>query len=188
MTDVNATGGKKRANAVVTTTQEGAVLVFKVHGAGETRLDLNALSVGVKDRAMLHGLVQRVSDRAAISRNPENGQAATPQDKLARMQALVDWYNTGTGEWSPTRTAGGSGGKAKGVNPVVEAVAEIQGVSYAEMMGRIEAACEKRGVGVKAYVNKLATQEQVLARMADIAKRNSSGLDDGDDLMDELMG
>jgi L-asparaginase II len=56
------------------------------------------------------------------------------------------------------------------------------------MMARIEAACEKRGVGVKAYVNKLATQEQVLARMADIAKRNSSGLDDGDDLMDELMG
>lgn len=187
MNDVNATGGKKRANAVVTVGQEGAVLVFKVHGAGETRLDLNALSVAVKDRAMLHGLIQRVSDRAAISRNPENGQAATPQDKLARMQALVDWYNTGTGEWSPTRPAGGSGGKAKGVNPVVEAVAEIQGVTYAEMMARIEAACEKRGVGVKAYVNKLATQEQVLARMADIAKRNSSGLDDGDDLMDELM-
>lgn len=182
----NTMAGGKRANAVVTTTQEGNVLVFKVHGAGETRLDLAKLSAGVKDRAMLHGLVQRVSDRAAISRNPENGQAATPQDKLARMQALVDWYNTGTGEWSPTRTAGG--GKAKGVNPVVEAVAEIQGVTYAEMLTRIEAACEKRGVSVKAYVNKLATQEQVLERMAEIARRNSSGVDDGEDLLDELMG
>ena len=188
MTDVNATGGKKRSNAVVTVGQEGAVLVFKVHGAGETRLDLKALSAGVKERAMLHGLVQRVSDRAAISRNPENGQAATPQDKLARMQALVDWYNTGTGEWSPARPAGGSGGKAKGVNPVIEAVAEIQGVTYAEMLGRIEAACEKRGVSVKAYVNKLATQEQVLERMAESARRNADGVDDGEDLLDELMG
>lgn len=187
MTYVNATG-QQRANAVVTTTQEGNVLVFNVQGAGETRLDLAKLSAGVKERAMLHGLIQRVSDRAAISRNPENGQAATPQDKLARMQALVDWYNTGTGEWSPTRPAGGSGGKAKAINPVIDAVAEIQGVTYVEMVTRIEAACEKRGVGVKAYVNKLATQEQVLARMAEIAKRNSSGLDDGDDLMDELMG
>ena len=182
----NTMAGGKRANAVVTTTQEGNVLVFKVHGAGETRLDLAKLSAGVKERAMVHGLTQRVSDRAAISRNPENGQAATPQDKLARMQALVDWYNTGTGEWSPTRTAGG--GKAKAVNPVVEAVAEIQGVTYAEMLARIEAACEKRGVSVKAYVNKLATQEQVLERMAEIARRNSSGVDDGEDLLDELMG
>ena len=179
--------GGKRANAVVTTTQEGNVLVFKVHGAGETRLDLAKISAGVKERAMVHGLVQRVSDRAAISRNPENGQAATPGDKLARMQALVEWYNTGTGEWSPTRQ-GGAAAKSKAVNPVVEAVAEIQGVTYAEMLGRIEAACEKRGVSVKAYVNKLATQEQVLERMAEIARRNSSGVDDGEDLLDELMG
>lgn len=182
--------GKKKANSVVTAEFDGEdVITFKVLGAGETQLRLSALSAPVKARALVHGLVQRVSDRAAMSRNPETGQPATAQDKLDRMTTLVEHYMSGSTEWTPGRVEGAGRRKAKALDPVVVAVAEIQGMGYEEVMESIAAKAEKRGVKVKAYIARLATSGEVLAKMAEIAQRGAQGVEeDGDDMLAELMG
>jgi hypothetical protein len=97
---------KPKSNSVISTEQRGTSLVFKVRDAGEIELDLQLVSQANRERATLHGFVQRVSDAAAIPRNTETGASATPADKLAAMQRLVDHFNSGSEEWSPTRQAG----------------------------------------------------------------------------------
>lgn len=97
---------KAKSNSVITHAVAGDVITFTVRDAGEVRLDVSAVSEANRQRAMFHGFIQRISDAAAISRNPETGQPATPQEKLAAMQGLVEHYASGAGEWS-RRSAGG---------------------------------------------------------------------------------
>lgn len=91
---------KAKTNSVVTHAVEGRVITFNVKDAGSFTLDLDACSQAVRDRAMLHGMIQRISDRAAISRDSETGRAATPQEKLDAMKGLADFYATGTEDWA----------------------------------------------------------------------------------------
>lgn len=100
---------KKRLNSVLTHQVEGQVITFKVKDAGELMLDVSRLSSAVQSRAMLHGLVQRISDRAAIPRDTTTGLAVSPQEKFENMKVLVDWYETGTEEWSLPKRAGAVG-------------------------------------------------------------------------------
>lgn len=100
---------KPKSNSIMTTvlSQDGNTITFKVAGAGECILDLTKLSEANRIRAIQHGMTQRISDGAALSRNPETGKPATPADKLAAMKVLVDHYNSGTSEWSRARAASG---------------------------------------------------------------------------------
>lgn len=61
-------------------------------------------------RAAIHGMIQRISDAAAISRNPETGKPATAQEKFDRMAQLVTHYESGTSEWSRVGQGGGNRG------------------------------------------------------------------------------
>ena len=97
---------KARANAVVgfalgTGPGGETLMTFSVKGAGETTLDLGKVSEEVKARAAIHGLKQRVSDAAAQSRVIVDGREtnATPANKLAAMQAIVEHYNSGSVDW-----------------------------------------------------------------------------------------
>lgn len=101
---------KPKSNSVLTHVVDSArrFVTFKVLGAGETTLDMRALHENVKERAELHGMVQRCSDGAAIARDPETGLPATPADKLARVKRLVEHYNSGTHEWSLNRVGDGT--------------------------------------------------------------------------------
>jgi len=94
---------------VITTRIDNGVVTFTVAGAGDTMLDLGALSEATRHRAMVHGMIQRVSDAAAMSRNDETGKPASPADKLAAMARLVDHYNSGTDQWTMVREGGGGG-------------------------------------------------------------------------------
>lgn len=96
---------KRKSNSVVThdvaQADAGNVeITFRVLGAGAVTLQMVRMSEVNVNRAAVHGMIQRISDRAAIGRDPETGASATPQEKLAAMQALVDHYHTGTSEWS----------------------------------------------------------------------------------------
>lgn len=102
---------KAKSNSVITheilRSEEGAISVkFKVLGAGDTTLELSRIAQSNKDRAMIHGFIQRISDAAALSRNPSTGQPASPTDKLNAMAELVEHYMSGTEEWSRKRAAG----------------------------------------------------------------------------------
>lgn len=102
---------KPKSNSVIThevvVGEDGNIsIIFKVVGAGQTTLDLRNISQSNKNRAMIHGFIQRISDAAAISRNPSTGLPASPADKLTAMDEVVQHYASGTEEWSRKRTGG----------------------------------------------------------------------------------
>lgn len=99
---------KPKANSVITHTLVGNVITFNVKDAGAITLDMNRLDAAIINRATVHGLIQRISDQAALSRDIETGKPASPVDKLNAMTELVDYYHSGTNEWRMVGTLGGS--------------------------------------------------------------------------------
>lgn len=97
---------KAKSNSLITHVVEGTQIVFNVRDVGEMALDVAKLSKEVLQRATIHGLIQRISDAAAISRDPETGLAATAETKFSAMEKLVAHYMTGTDQWSRQRSAG----------------------------------------------------------------------------------
>lgn len=106
---------KPKSNSTITHKVDGNVITFQARGKsaepdkpgpviGETSLDLTKVHDGLHRRAEIHGWIQRISDAAAISRNPETGLPATAGDKLSAMDRLVQHYMSGTGDWSPVRS------------------------------------------------------------------------------------
>src|SRR2546430_6179621 len=59
--------------------------------------------------ALLHGLVQKISDRAAIGRDPETGASASPEEKFAAMKECADRLMAG-GPWNAGSTGAPSAG------------------------------------------------------------------------------
>lgn len=105
---------KAKSNSVITHSLEGSVLTFHVVGVGELELDLSALAPTIYERAAVHGMVQRIADAAALSRNPVTGKPASAKDKFKAMRELVEYYSTGTTEWKRARV-GGSGAPKGGL-------------------------------------------------------------------------
>lgn len=97
---------KPKANSVITHEVSGDVITFHVKQAGDVVLDMSRVSEACRERAAIHGFIQRISDGAAMSRNPETGQPATPEEKMARMAALAEHYMSGTSDWSMRREGG----------------------------------------------------------------------------------
>jgi hypothetical protein len=106
---------KPKANSVISARLDGETIVFQVRGksaepdkpgpiVGETKLDLTKVATGLHRRAEIHGWIQRISDAAAISRDPKTGHPATAQTKFEAISRLVDHYMTGSADWSPTRS------------------------------------------------------------------------------------
>ena len=69
------------------------------------------LTPEVLEPALWHGIKQKCIDAAAISRNPDTGRSATPDDKWAALLEVALRLKTG-GPWNKNREAGsgGSGG------------------------------------------------------------------------------
>ena len=101
---------KAKANSVITHVAGDNAVTFNVLGVGELTLNFGLLNSAIIQRAAMHGMIQRISDAAAISRDPETGEPATAQDKFDAMQRLVAHYESGTSEWS-RRAAPGEGNK-----------------------------------------------------------------------------
>ena len=98
---------KVKSNSVVTHEVNGSVITFNVREAGTFTVNMGALHADVLARAAVHGLIQRISDKAALGFNKEANRYATAQEKFEAMKALADHYGTGSAEWSPGRAAGG---------------------------------------------------------------------------------
>lgn len=78
----------------------------------QQELNTTTLSPEIQLAAMLHGLKQKLVDAAAISRNPDTGRAASPEDKWAAVMEVYERITKPDGTWNKTREggAGGSGG------------------------------------------------------------------------------
>lgn len=125
------TQAKAKSNSVITTKLDGSLIVFTVKGGkgfntikneledGELVLDLARLHGDISAKALVHGMVQRVADAAAIPRDTKTGKSASPQEKLEAMAELVNHYNSGSGDWR-------IGGKREGRSFLLLALCEFR--------------------------------------------------------------
>ncbi len=114
---------KRKGNTVVTHAVADNVITFAV---GPQSFDVDAALVafgeanGERQAAwtdlhpngragIIHGIVQKVSDRAAIGRDPETGASASPEEKFAAMKECADRLMSG-GPWNAVATGTGTAG------------------------------------------------------------------------------
>jgi hypothetical protein len=100
-----ADAGQKSAIAAAT---EGQVLTLTFQNGEVLALRAGELSEEVRGYALMHGLKQKLVDAAAIARNPENGRAASIQDKYNAVRTVVDRLRAG--QWNAVRGEGGGAG------------------------------------------------------------------------------
>lgn len=196
---------KPKSNSVVSARVVEGGIVFDVLNTGKVTLDLTRTSQAVKDHAMLHGLVQRVSDAAAIPCSTVTGKSASPAEKFAAISALVGWYNSGTVEWRKPKVGakvkGGRGSLGGAETPLIlKAMEEVYGLSPEAMREKVEGLAAKYGIDVDTYcadalrVSAGAQADRPVAKLSRVFnalrgdKGMASGPVDGDDLMAELSG
>lgn len=180
------TSTKPRANAVVISGIIDGLLTFSVKGAGGFTFDHTKVSDACLQRAMFHGFIQRISDGAAMSRNPENGQPATPADKLARMQRIADHYMSGAVEWG-MKAAAREPRAPKLDLAVIYALMDVLQLTREEVITKVEGQAKAQGVTTAAYLAFAATKPKLAPIVAEKRLEMSAESDiDSDDLLDEL--
>lgn len=75
------------------------VITFEVVGAGSFSFDVTKAGEANAQKAAFHGYVQKISDKAAIGRDPDTGRSASPKEKYDAMHALAK-HLEGGGTWS----------------------------------------------------------------------------------------
>lgn len=177
---------KARSNAVVSTLITGTTITFTVKDAGSFTFDQTWVSDACRQRAMIHGFTQRISDGAAISRNPENGQPATPADKLARMKRIADHYMSGAVEWGMKATAREPRAPKLDL-AVIYALMDVLQLTREEVTLKVEGQAKAQGVTMAAYLAFAATKPKLAPIVAEKRAAMASESDiDSDELLDEL--
>lgn len=176
---------ERKAVIQTTLSEDKSTITFKVRDAGELVLDLGRVSEAVKARALIHGLVQRVSDKAAIPCDTTTGLPATPAMKIEAMRGLVEHFMSGTEEWSPARAEGTRKPK-DGLDPIIiAAVCEVTGKDEAAVRAIIEAGAKAKEVKPVQYLAALAGAGKVAAVVTRMRAEAAPELD-GDELLEGL--
>lgn len=183
---------KPKSNSVVTVQLlDDGRIQYDVLGAtnGAVIFDPKKASASNRAHAEFHGWKQRGADGAALSRDTDTGQPASPNEKRERIAALMAFYEEGTDDWS--RVGVGGGGKSL----TVEAIAAEKGIDYdaAETMVEEFAKTGKDGKGnafngdTKKALAFLRQGAKVGARMEEIRKaRMPAPKVDADAALNEL--
>jgi len=176
---------KVKSNSTITCTQIDGKLEFTVLGAGKFTFDPDKVSAVNRARAMIHGVRQRISDGGALSRNPDNGQPASPADKLARMMRISDHLMSGSDVWELTSAAPGVDGGL-----IVQALMRVFTKSQDETEALLTATMAKRECDRSAALKVWGESKQVAAMMRTIQAERiaASSKDDADDLLAEIEG
>jgi hypothetical protein len=85
-----------------------STLVLSFINGQKIHVDTAALPPNIICQAIAHGLKQKLVDAAAISRDPENGRAATPDTKYNAVLEVATRLTLG--EWNKRREGGGQSG------------------------------------------------------------------------------
>jgi hypothetical protein len=97
--------------------------------AGSFVFHMERCSAEVMAHAAAFGLVRRISNAAAISRDEATGKSASDGEKLAAMREVAEYLETGTTEWTSRSTAGRVAGQDMAL--LVAAFMELRGVDRA---------------------------------------------------------
>ena len=175
---------KPKSNSVIThiVDMENQVITYNVIGCEPLVFDVKRVSDQCGERAMIHGFIQRISDAAAISRDPDTGKPATPQDKRERMARLVEHYMSGAEAWSPARAEGG----ARDEGLTITAMGDVYHKLAEECRDMVKQLAVKRGIDERAALAVFAKSAQIAARMAEIKAERAKDGPDADDLLAEL--
>lgn len=133
-----ATGKVREGSILAVVVNEAArSIVFNVRGAAadggskSITLDLNSVHTANIDYAALHGFKQRIGDMAALSRNPDTGQPATPADKFDAIARGVEHYMSGVAEWNLRASSGDRTSGELGM--LSRAISELKGKDVIEV-------------------------------------------------------
>ena len=99
--------GTKR-NATISAAIDGQALTLSFANGETLTLRADWLTTDIQQQAMMHGLKQKLVDAAAISRNPETGRPASPDDKFQAVKTVYDRLLAG--QWNAVREGGGATG------------------------------------------------------------------------------
>lgn len=175
---------KAKSNSIITHRIIDGKVEFTVKGEQPFIVDPDKLSAQNRARAMIHGIIQRISDGGALSRNPENGQPATPADKRARMVRIADHLMSGTTEWA-LKAVVGEGVNVGLVIRAMIAMGKARDVDHAnELIGKLAA---KHGVERDAAVKMLADAGDIKAKMLELRAAEVKVTKTADDLLADLM-
>jgi 3-deoxy-D-arabino-heptulosonate 7-phosphate (DAHP) synthase len=159
---------KPKSNTVVTSKWDNdrQALTLEVVGSGQAPIEVFAarLSQEVQDRAMVHGLTQRLSNRAAL---PKGSSAL---EKWEAIKSLADHFNAG-GEWE---LRGGAIGPRVD-EWVLRAIGAIKGITLAQAREMADQAAESKGVHVAEVVKKWGAIP-VIAEKANELRAAASGV------------
>jgi hypothetical protein len=183
---------KAKSNSIISTgvgrTADGeTVIQFAVKGVGDLTLHVGDLSPEIKERAMVHGLLARVVDSAAIGFLKDEKRYATAQEKFDAMAELVDYLESGTTEWNRKRgrPEGSGAGETGGI--VARALARVKGWTVAEARALAARKALERGQTTKAFYAQLAKFTGIAEAMAAIRAEEAKETDlSADDLLSEL--
>lgn len=185
---------KAKSNSVVTTRLlDTGVIEFTVLkaaadgvGAATMTLDPKACSEPVRARAVVHGLVARVVDRAALDRNKTTGKSASGAEKFAAMKTLVDHYASGAESWAMAQAERAPRGPS--LDPIIlAAVSEATGRGAVEVLEMVTKGAAGKAITLEAYLAALAASIKVAPIVAWMRAEAAAGLD-GDALLNEAMG
>lgn len=86
---------------LIVTSREGDILRFTVGEAGTLEIDLSALADEIRDEGLEHGITQKVSDAAAMSRDELTGNPKKDAvTKLEAMRAVVERLTSDEPSWN----------------------------------------------------------------------------------------
>lgn len=152
---------------------EEQTVTFEVKGMESLVLDMKKLHPDIIRQAAMVGMAQvRIVDAAAIGRADEDGNIIPEEERLGlkweRMQALIEHYHSGTGEWS-RRAEGGPR-----VSLALQALAEIKGQTLEKAReGLAMYAAKNHNNDEKAALKYLAQGETMQRKMAEIRLRKA---------------
>ena len=173
MTQSNET---KRTPVIETTTDvERNVLELVCITGDKLLVNPQELSADVLRMAILHGLKQKLIDAAAISRNPDTGKSATPDDKWSAVRAVYDRLIAG--QWNAARgegTGAGNGLLFRALSRMYPAKTADQLREYLDGKTKAEQAALRANPKVAAVIEEIK------------AESVKAGNVDSDSLLDEL--
>jgi len=105
--NTNATTPATQKSAIEATI-DGTALILSFINGKTLAVDVEQLSAGIRQQALMHGLKQKLVDAAAISRDSSNGKAATIETKYDAVKEVLDRLLSG--EWNKRREGGGATG------------------------------------------------------------------------------
>jgi hypothetical protein len=177
---------KAKSNSVIThKVADDGTITFVVKDAGELALDPAKVSEANRARFLRHGIVQRVADAAAQSRDTTTGKPAPASDKLTAMKRLVDHYMTGSDEWSPARVAS----EGPGLDGIaLAAVSEAIGKTLDDVRAMVAAGAEKKAVTQRVYLTALTTADRVRPVYERMTKARAPAIDADAELDEATKG